>query len=174
MGLLVESAPVHPRAGVAGGLLAGGNRAQAGGHRLRRPATLTGGAVCILQVALEGDRSLAWGGTPMVLLVTVGVVLLVLFGIVERRVVDPILPFGAFRIRAVAVGNAGNVLIGAAQFLLTSFLPLLMQGVRGEGATATGLVLTGSGFAWSLAAMVGGRPFIILGFRRVSIVGPAW
>ena len=134
-------------------------------------ATLTGGVVCILLVALEGGRSLVWGGTPMILLVTVGVVLLVLFGIVERRAVDPILPFGAFRIRAVAVGNAGNVLIGAAQFLLTSFLPLLIQGVRGEGATATGLVLTAFGFAWSLAAMVGGRLFIILGFRRVSIVG---
>ena len=134
-------------------------------------ATLTGGVVCILLVALEGGRSLVWGGTPMILLVTVGVVLLVLFGIVERRAVDPILPFGAFRIRAVAVGNAGNVLIGAAQFLLTSFLPLLIQGVRGEGATATSLVLTALGFAWSLAAMVGGRLFIILGFRRVSIVG---
>ncbi len=134
-------------------------------------ATLTGGVVCILLVALEGGRSLAWGGTPMVLLVTVGVALLVLFGIVERRAVDPILPFGAFRIRAVAVGNAGNMLIGAAQFLLTSFLPLLIQGVRGEGATATGLVLTAFGFAWSLAAMIGGRLFIVLGFRRVSIVG---
>ena len=134
-------------------------------------ATLTVGVVGILLVALEGGRSLAWGGAPMLTLLAISAASLALFAIVERRAPDPILPFAAFRIRAVAVGNIGNVMIGSAQFMLASFIPLLVQGVRGEGATATGLLLTAQGTAWSLSAMFGGRTFVALGFRRASIVG---
>lgn len=134
-------------------------------------ATLTVGVVCILLVALEGGQSLEWGGGPMVGLITLGVGSLGIFGVVERRAVDPILPFGSFRIRAVAVGNIGNIMIGAAQFMLTSFMPLLVQGARGEGAAMTGVILTAQGSAWSLSAMFGGRTYLALGFRRASIVG---
>jgi EmrB/QacA subfamily drug resistance transporter len=136
-------------------------------------ATLTVGVVGVLIVALEGGRSLEWGGAVMLTLLTVSAVALVLFAVAERRATSPILPFEAFRIRAVAIGNVGNVLIGSAQFLLSSFIPLLVQGVRGEGAGATGLLLTAQGSAWSLAAMLGGRFYVALGFRRAAMVGSA-
>ena len=134
-------------------------------------ATLTVGVVGILVISLEGGRSLEWGGGPMVTLLVASAVAFVLFAVAERRAPEPILPFDAFRIRAVAIGNVGNVLIGSAQFLLSSFIPLFVQGVRGEGAAATGLLLTAQGSAWSLAAMFGGRFYVALGFRRASMVG---
>ncbi|MBU6290003.1 MAG: MFS transporter [Chloroflexi bacterium] len=135
--------------------------------------TLTVGVVGILVISLEGGRSLEWGGGPMLALLAVSAIALVLFAVAERRAPEPILPFDAFRIRAVAIGNVGNVLIGSAQFLLSSFIPLLVQGVRGEGAASTGLLLTAQGSAWSLAAMFGGRFYVALGFRRASMVGSA-
>ena len=133
--------------------------------------TLTAGLVCLLLVALEGGRSLPWGSLEMYACITAGVALLVVFGFVERRAPEPILPFAAFRLRPVAVGNAGNVLVGLTNFVLASFVPLLVQGVRGDGATGTSAVLTPLASAWSITAIVSGRIYLALGFRMSAFLG---
>ena len=133
--------------------------------------SLTVGMVCLLLVALEGGRSLPWGSPEMYACISVGVALLVVFGFVERRASEPILPFAAFRLRPVAVGNAGNVLVGLTHFVLASFVPLLVQGVRGDGATGTSAVLTPLASAWSITAIVSGRIYLALGFRIAAFLG---
>lgn len=133
--------------------------------------TLTAGLVCLLLVALEGGRSLPWGSPEMSACITAGVALLVVFGFVERRAPEPILPFAAFRLPPVAVGNAGNVLVGLTNFVLASFVPLLVQGVRGDGATGTSAVLTPLASAWSITAIVSGRIYLALGFRMSAFLG---
>jgi hypothetical protein len=100
-------------------------------------------------------------------------VLFVAFAIVERRAPDPVLPFDALTMRPVAVANLGNVVVGFANFLPTTFVPLLVQGVRGGDALATGSVLTALGAAWSLTAVVSGRIYLALGFRTSAIAGTA-
>jgi hypothetical protein len=82
-------------------------------------------------------------------------------------------PLAAFRILGVSIGNVGNVLIGSAQFPLSPFTPVLVQGVRGEAAASTALLLTAQGTAWSLAARFGGRFYVALGFRRAAMTGSA-
>jgi MFS family permease len=135
--------------------------------------TLTGALTCVLVVSLEGGRSLTWGSGAMAGTLATAAVLFVAFAIVERRAPDPVLPFDALTMRPVAVANLGNVVVGFANFLPTTFVPLLVQGVRGGDALATGSVLTALGAAWSLTAVVSGRIYLALGFRTSAIAGTA-
>ena len=135
--------------------------------------TLTGALTCVLVVALEGGRSLPWGSGVMVATLGLATALLAAFVLVERRAADPVLPFDALSLRPVAVANLGNVVVGLANFLPGTFVPLLVQGVRGGDALATGAVLTALGAAWSTTAVVSGRLFLFLGFRKSAIIGTA-
>src|SRR5207244_2510433 len=69
-------------------------------------------------------------------------VLLVLFGIVERRAPEPILPFDVLRNPIVAGSVACMALVGMAMFGTISYVPLFVQGVIGTSATSSGVVLT--------------------------------
>ena len=135
--------------------------------------TLTGALTCVLVVALEGGKSLPWRSGTLFGTLAVAGVLFLAFGIVERRAADPVLPFDALRLRPVAVANLGNVVVGFANYLPITFVPLLVQGVRGGDALATGSVLTALGATWSLTAVVSGRIYLALGFRKSAIAGTA-
>jgi EmrB/QacA subfamily drug resistance transporter len=91
---------------------------------------------------------LVWGSddgwtSPRVLasLVTAAV-LLVAFALVERRALEPILPFDVLRNPIVAGSIACMALVGMAMFGTISYVPLFVQGVIGTSATSSGVVLT--------------------------------
>ena len=65
-----------------------------------------------------------------------------LFGIVERRAPEPILPFDVLRNPIVAGSVACMALVGMAMFGTISYVPLFVQGVIGTSATSSGVVLT--------------------------------
>jgi hypothetical protein len=135
--------------------------------------TLTGALTCVLVIALEGGRSLPWGSGLLYGTLAVAAALFATFAVVEQRAPDPVLPFDALKLRPVAVANLGNVVVGFANYLPITFVPLLVQGVRGGDALATGSVLTALGATWSLTAVVSGRVYLALGFRKSAIVGSA-
>lgn len=82
--------------------------------------------------------SLEWVCGPKLALLAVSEMALVFFAVAERRLPEATLPFDAFRIRTVDIGTVGNVHIGSAQFLLSSFVTLLAQAVRHEVVASTG------------------------------------
>jgi hypothetical protein len=133
--------------------------------------TLTLGLGAALLAVLEGGRAIPFDSPLFALLVGAALTLLALFAFVERRAADPVLPFGAFRLRPVAVSNAGNMLIGVTLYGLTSYLPLFAQGVRGESAAGASAVLTPLLVGWSLAALGSGRLYLRLGFRATAVLG---
>lgn len=108
--------------------------------------TLTLGTVGNLVISLE------WVCGPMLALLAVSEIALVFFAVAERRLPEATLPFDAFRIRSVDIGTVGNVLIGSAQFLLSSFVTLLAQAVRHEVVASTGTAADFTG--------VGEAPFV--------------
>jgi MFS family permease len=71
--------------------------------------------------------------------------------------------------RIMSVASAANFLSGAVLFGVTSYVPLFVQGARGEGATGAGVALTPMLVAWSVSGFVGPRLLIRLGFRRLAI-----
>jgi MFS family permease len=134
-------------------------------------AALSACLLILLLVALEGGRSLAWGSPPMLVLLALSLALLVGFLQVERRATDPLLPLALFKLPVVAVASACNLLQGSLLFALTAYIPLYVQGVRGETAAGAGAALTPLLLGWSLSGWAGPRILLLFGFRPTALLG---
>ena len=108
-----------------------------------RGAGLLAGGTGALMLGLSwGGREYEWGSPEVLGAVAASAVLLAAFGLVERRVREPILPFELLRRSTVAAGIASTGLAGMAMFGVIAFVPLFVQGVIGSSATSSGVVLT--------------------------------
>jgi EmrB/QacA subfamily drug resistance transporter len=134
-------------------------------------AALSACLLILLLVALEGGRSLAWGSPPMLVLLALSLALLVGFLQVERRATDPLVPLALFKLPVVAVASACNLLQGSLLFALTAYIPLYVQGVRGETAAGAGAALTPLLLGWSLSGWAGPRILLLFGFRPTALLG---
>ncbi|HEV2124491.1 MAG TPA: MDR family MFS transporter, partial [Chloroflexota bacterium] len=134
-------------------------------------ATLTLGLLALLLAVLEGGHAFPWLSWQIMGLLAASIALLALFAAVEQRAADPVLPFAAFGIPDVAVSNVGNLLLGTCMYGLTSYVPLFVQGVRGEPATSAGAVLTPLMMGWSITALLSGRLYVRVGFRWSALLG---
>jgi EmrB/QacA subfamily drug resistance transporter len=130
-------------------------------------------AISLLMLALvEGGASLATLFSPKnLLLITGAIILLIIFGWVEKKAKDPIIPFELFRNRTVSVSVGAGFLAGVAMFGAISFVPLFAQGALGLTATAAGSLLTPLMLSWVLMSVIGGRFLLKVGYRPISIVG---
>ncbi len=80
-----------------------------------------------------------WGsGTALGLLIG-GLLLAVLFVLVELRAAEPIIPMRLFRNSIFSVANSFGFLIGAAMFGVMVFIPVYLQIVKGMSPTESGL-----------------------------------
>ncbi|HEX7150565.1 MAG TPA: MDR family MFS transporter [Thermoanaerobaculia bacterium] len=129
-------------------------------------------AVTVLMLALgEGGSVAELLRTRNLLLFAASLVLLGVFVWIERRAVDPVVPFGLFRNRVVTISIVVGFLAGIAMFGGITFIPLMAQGVRGASATEAGTFLTPLMLAWVLMSIIGGRLLIRWGTRPLVILG---
>lgn len=130
-------------------------------------------AISLLMLALvEGGASFVTMFSPEnCLILAAAVILLILFGWVEKRAADPIIPFELFRNRTISVSIAAGFLAGVAMFGAISFIPLFAQGALGATATEAGSLLTPLMLSWVAMSVVGGRILLKVGYRNISIVG---
>jgi EmrB/QacA subfamily drug resistance transporter len=103
---------------------------------------LAAGTGSLLLGLVWGGRQYPWGSGHVVLALAAAVMLLVVFGFVERHAPEPILPFDVLRNPIVAGSVACMALVGMAMFGTISYVPLFVQGVIGTSATSSGVVLT--------------------------------
>lgn len=130
---------------------------------------LMGGLTTLLLALTQGTEGPGWT-SPLVLGLLAGsLVMLVGFLVVERRAPDPVLPLELFTLRVMSVSSAANFLSGAVLFGVTSYVPLFVQGARGEGAAGAGAALTPMLVTWSLSGFVGPRLLLRFGFRATAI-----
>lgn len=130
---------------------------------------LMGGLTALLLALTQGSVGLGWASPVVLALLAAGVVLLVGFVLAERRATDPVLPLELFRLRVMSVSSAANFLNGAVLFGVTSYVPLFVQGARGEGAAGAGVALTPMLVCWSLSGFAGPRLLLRFGFRATAI-----
>jgi predicted MFS family arabinose efflux permease len=90
---------------------------------------------------------------------------------VERRAVQPILPFSLFRSRTVTVATAVGFLAGIGLFGAIAFIPLLVQATTSASATSAGQILTPIYLMWVLASIVAARLLLRIGTRASTIGG---
>jgi len=135
-------------------------------------ATLAGGLACIVLFTSLGGTSEPWGSVQSVALIVLGVVLLVVFLLVERRAQEPILPLDLFRNRTFAVTSGIGFIIGLALFGSITYLPLFLQVVKGMSPTRSGLQLTPMMAGLLVTSIAAGRTISRYGrYRPFPIVG---
>ncbi len=100
---------------------------------------LSAGAALLIVFASVGGISWAWASTQSVALAIVGVVLVLLFLLAERRAKEPVIPLRLFRERVFSSASAIGFVIGFAMFGALTFLPLFLQNVKGVSPTVSGL-----------------------------------
>ncbi len=104
-------------------------------------ALLAAGLAGIVLATSLGGTSYAWGSPMIVGLAVGGAVLLVAFGLVERRAPEPVLPPRLFKNRVFVVTSLVGLIIGFALFGAITYLPLFLQVVKGATPTGSGLQL---------------------------------
>src|SRR6266571_4861114 len=110
-------------------------------RREHRVDYLGAAVTSLLLVAVWGGTTYAWASPAIVGLAVAGVVLLVLFTLVERRAPEPVLPLSLFQNGIFRVSNSASLLIGGAMFGTIVFIPVFVQLVIGSSATNSGVVL---------------------------------
>jgi EmrB/QacA subfamily drug resistance transporter len=105
------------------------------------PGALTGtGGLLALVYGLTraGNAAYGWSNGGTIAALTAGVVLLVLFFMVEFRVEHPLLPFRIFMNRTRAASFVAMMLLPAAMFAMFFFLSLFIQNVMGYSPLKAG------------------------------------
>jgi EmrB/QacA subfamily drug resistance transporter len=136
-------------------------------------AVLAGGTAALLLGLVWGGREYPWGSAHVLGAIAASAVLLVLFGLIERLVREPILPFELLRDPTVSASVACMTLVGMAMFGTIAFVPLFVQGVIGTSATSSGVVLTPLMLGAVGMSIVSGQWVSRTGrYRPNAIVGP--
>ena len=134
--------------------------------------TVTAG-LSALVYALVRATALGWGSTQTIGVLAAAAVLLIAFGVIERRSDAPLVPFAFFRNLNVTAANATMFATGAAIIGLFYFLSLYMQRVLGYSAIKAGTSQLPLAVGIILAAGMASPLVAHLGLRRVLIAGLA-
>ena len=132
--------------------------------------TVTGGLV-VLVYAIVKAQAYGWGSARTIGLMGAGLALLIVFALIERRSVAPLMRLNIFRVRTLAVADAVLLLVASGMFGMFFFASLYVQEILGYSPLRAGLaflpitggIVIGAGIAQQLIKR--------LGVRNVSIVG---
>jgi EmrB/QacA subfamily drug resistance transporter len=161
---------------LAGGVLAWALRAlPRPGGRVAVDVTgavlLTAGMGAVLVALVEGGRTGVGPARAHAGLLALGVAVLALFVLWERRVREPLLPLRLFGNRMFRAAAVSGFLAGMAMFGSISFVPLFVQGVLGGTATEAGTTLTPFVLGWVSFSVVSARLLLRVGYRWPVLVG---
>ena len=102
---------------------------------------MNAGAIAIVLMATWGGNQYEWTSPVIIGLGVVGLVCWGLFGFVETRAIDPILPWTILTSRTFIVSTLVGMLAMGGMIGVLSYLPTYLQMVYGYSATTSGLLL---------------------------------
>lgn len=135
--------------------------------------TFTIGISTLLYALLNAGpgQMYAWNSMPIYTLLAVSVIFLVLFGYIETKVQEPMLPPSLFKIPVILVSNLIGFLASAVLIGVNVYLPMWIQSILGHSATSSGLTLMPMSIAWPLGATFAGRYMYKIGSKFTTILG---
>jgi EmrB/QacA subfamily drug resistance transporter len=135
-------------------------------------ALLTSGMTLVILGVLEGGQAWAWDSPPSIAVFAVGAVLLVGFGLAERRAAEPVLPLWVLSRRLLATTTFLAMGVGVILIGLTSYVPTYLENSLGVPPLVAGLALAALTLGWPLSAGLSGRLFYLrIGFRPTVLIG---
>ena len=123
----------------------------------------------LLALVWAGDLY-PWFSAQFALLLALSGLGLAMFLKVESTTKEPIMPLGLFRIRPFAVANMSNFLRGMSMIGVVSFIPLYMQGVLGQSATNSGIVVMPMMMGLVVGSTITGQIVSRTGLYRLPLV----
>jgi EmrB/QacA subfamily drug resistance transporter len=146
------------------------------GHRSRRPFDARGlvlgaGGLALGVLGLSEATTWGWGSTPTLGCLALAAVLLAAFVRWQLAAAHPLIELRmflepTFRVAMVAIG-----FVYIAQYGRLVYLPLQLEGVRGESALTVGLLFLPAAIASAIGMSVGGRMADRIGPRLPVLLG---
>jgi EmrB/QacA subfamily drug resistance transporter len=118
---------------------------------------LVAGTVPLLLAFSWAGTQYDWGSWQIIGLFAFSVVMLATFFLIELRTTEPIISPRLFKNSIFLVSVIAMFLISAGMFGAILYLPLFVQGVLGNSATNSGVVLTPMMLGFMFSSIVGGQ-----------------
>ena len=113
-----------------------------------------------------------WGSWQVIGSFIFSAVMLVVFILVEMRAAEPIISPKLFKNSIFTVSTIATFLVSAGMFGAILYLPLFVQGVLGNTATDSGLVLTPLMLGFMFSSIVGGQLLARTGrYKILAMIG---
>ncbi|MFF7978634.1 MFS transporter [Streptomyces sp. NPDC007901] len=123
----------------------------------------------VLGLTQAGEHG--WGSASALLSLSAGVLLLIVFWAVERKVSAPLVPLGVLGRRSVAWGNVAGLIAFLTETSLVFLLTLYLQEVLGFSPLAAGLSFGVLGIGTVVGGSVAPRAIGRIGSKRTLITG---
>jgi EmrB/QacA subfamily drug resistance transporter len=118
--------------------------------------TAAAATVCLLLGLTWGGQTYPWDSPQVIGTLAGAGALFLCFVVVERFAAEPILPLGMARNQVFAAGALLSLTANMALLALLVYIPLFVQGVLGQSATHSGVVVTPLTIAVTIAAVLSG------------------
>lgn len=133
---------------------------------------LTASITSLVLITTWGGRQYAWSSVQILGLGALAIAALLLFIMVERRAVEPILPLQLFANCNFSLISGVGFLLGFAMFGAINFLPLYQQTVQGASATNSGLLMLPMMSASMLVSLFVGQTITRTGhYKMFPVIG---
>ena len=136
-------------------------------------ALLALGCSLLILGLLEDGQAWPWISVPGIGVLVAGVALMALFGVVQRRAAEPVLPSWLLRRRVLIAANLTAVGVGAVLIGMTSYIPTYAQRVLGTTPLVAGFALAALTVGWPITASHSSKLYLRAGFRLTAVVGSA-
>jgi EmrB/QacA subfamily drug resistance transporter len=138
---------------------------------------VTGGLVALVYGIVRSAEA-GWGSAEVLGFLTLAVVLLIAFVVIESRSAEPLVRLSIFSVRTVRAGNVAMFVVAAGLFAMFFFNTLYVQRVLGYSALQAGLaflpftagIIIGAAASQKLIARLGAREVPIIGLV-IAVVG---
>jgi EmrB/QacA subfamily drug resistance transporter len=134
--------------------------------------TLIAGTVPLLLAFSWAGTQYDWRSWQIISLFAFSIVMIIIFVLVETRAAEPIISPQLFKNSIFTISTIAMFLVSAGLFGAIVYLPLFVQGVLGNTATDSGLVLTPLMFGFMFSSIVGGQLLSRTGrYKILAIIG---
>jgi EmrB/QacA subfamily drug resistance transporter len=123
-------------------------------------------ALTVLKEQNQLTSSVIW-------LFAIALIGIVLFGWIEMKAKEPMLPLSLFKVHILTISNLAGFLLGFILVTATFYIPLWAQGVTHLNATYSGIAIMPMSITWPLAGILTGRWLAHTSFGRIALIGTA-